>query len=384
LALLVAKCVFVVVLFVGILTPLASWIESRQGALMQDRIGANRAGVAGITAFGLLQPLSDLIKLLSKENLVPAGTNRLLHGLAPLTAIVPAIAMFAVIPYGGVYALGSTQLSLVGADIDWGLLYIFALGGLATLGPLLAGWTSGGTGSRLGGVRSAAQTVSYGVAMGLAIVGVLMVFGTLKLTEMAAVQDSTLRIAGFLDAFEVAVPEWASRFPFTLPNWGIVLQPVGFVLFLPCMMAASGQPPFDLGRADEELAGGYATEYSGMRLGLFEFAERVQVVAIAGLMTSLFLGGWSVPWLSTGTIVGAISPLLGEAFATLLCMVVHVASFLAKLVAMIWLQMLIRWSLPRFRYDQLMNLCWKVIVPLSIANIFATAVVLLLLLRGPV
>ncbi len=158
-----------------------------------------------------------------------------------------------------------------------------------------------------------------------------------------------------------------------------MLQPLGFVLFLTCSMAKNKRPPFDLPEAGSELVAGYLTEYSGMRLGLFYLAEFVEVAVIAGLMTVLFFGGWALPWLSTNTIIGAIAPLLGEAFANIVCLLAQVAMFLTKVAGMIWLQMLIRWTLPRFRYDQLMDLCWKVILPLSIANIFATAFALLLL-----
>ena len=375
-----AKCLFVIALVVGVFAPLMTWTERKQSAVMQDRIGANRADIGGITVIGLLHPLSDVIKLLTKEDVVPAGANRVLHALAPMIAVVPAIAAFAVIPYGGVYTIGETTVSLVAADIDWGLLYVFALGSLATYGAVLAGWASNNNWSMLGGVRASAQMISYEVTMGLSVVGVFMVFGTLKLTDMAIAQDSTIRLLGFVEAFGWAVlPEWALRFPFTLPNWGIVLQPLGFVMFLTCVMAENKRPPFDLPEAESELIAGYFTEYSGMRFGLFYMAEFIEVVVIAGLMVALFLGGWALPWLSTETIIGAISPMLGEAVATILCMLLHVTTFIAKLVVMIWLQMLIRWSLPRFRYDQVMDLCWKVMLPLSIANIFATAALLLVL-----
>ena len=377
--LVAAKCLFVVVLVVGVCVPLLAWVDRKQSALMQDRIGGNRAAIGGVTLIGLFHPLADFVKLLTKEDVVPAGANRVLHALAPMIAVVPAIAAFAVIPYGGVYTFGRSTVSLVAADIDWGVLYIFALGSIATYGAVLAGWSSNNNWSLMGGVRAIAQMISYEVTMGLSIVGIFMVFGTLKLTDMAAAQDSTIRIMGFVEVFGWILPEWASRFPFTLPNWGIVLQPLGFVMFLTCSMARNKRPPFDLPEAGSELVAGYLTEYSGMRFGLFRLAELVEIAVIAGLTTSLFLGGWTVPWLSTDRIIAAIAPLLGEAFANVACLLAQVAMFIAKVVGMIWLQMLIRWSLPRFRYDQLMNLCWKVLLPLSIANIFATAGVLLLL-----
>ena len=374
-----AKCLFVVLLVVGVFAPLLAWVERKQSALMQDRIGANRADIAGITLIGLFHPLADFIKLSAKEDFVPAGANRVLHALAPIIAVVPAIAAFAVIPFGGVYNFGNSSVSLVAADIDWGLLYIFALGSIATYGTVLAGWSSNNNWSLLGAVRGTAQLISYQVPLGLSAVGIFMVFGTLKLTEMAVAQDTTIRLLGFVEAFGGMLPGWASRFPLTVPHWGIVLQPLGFVLFLTCAMAANKRPPFDLPEAGSELVAGYLTEYSGMRFGLFYLSEFIQVAVVAGLMTSLFLGGWAVPWLSTDTIIGAIAPLFGEAFANIACMLIHLSMFIAKVMVMIWLQMLIRWSLPRFRYDQLMDLCWKLILPLSLANIFATAFGLLLL-----
>ena len=173
------------------------------------------------------------------------------------------------------------------------------------------------------------------------------------------------------------VPEALSALSF--PRWGIILNPLAFVLFLTCIMAENKRPPFDLPESDSELVAGYFTEYSGMRFGLFYISEFIQVVVVAGLVTALFLGGWSLPWLSQSSFIDALSPFFGDGLATILCMLLHVLSFFAKVVGMIWLQMLIRWSLPRFRYDQVMDLCWKVILPLSLANIFVTAFALLAL-----
>jgi len=379
LLLVAAKCLFVVAMVVGVCVPFLAWLDRKQGALMQDRVGGNRAASGGVTLMGLLDPLADLVKVPTKEHVVPTGANRVIHTLAPLIAVVPAVAAFAVIPYGGVYTFGRSTVSLVVADIDWGVFYIFALGSIAAYGAVLAGWSSNNHGSLLSGVRAAAQTISYEVTMGLSIVGIFMLFGTLKLTDIAAAQDSTVRILGFVEAFGWILPEWASRFPFTFPNWGIVLQPIGFVMFLTCSMARNRRPPFELSEAGSGLGAGYLTEYAGMRFALFRLAEFVEMAVIAGLTTSLFLGGWTVPWLSTDQIIGLIAPLLGDGFANAVCLLAQVAMFTAKVAGMIWLQMRIRWSLPRFRYDQLMNLCWKVILPLSIVNIFATAGVLVLL-----
>jgi NADH-quinone oxidoreductase subunit H len=204
-----------------------------------------------------------------------------------------------------------------------------------------------------------------------------MVFGTLKLTDMAIAQDQTFALFGFVRVLGIEAPAFLDSV--RLPYWGIFLQPLAFVLFLTCIMAENKRPPFDLPESESELVAGYFTEYSGMRFGLFYMAEFIQVVVVAGLMTVIFLGGWAIPWLSQETIIGLIEPAFGRGLATILCMVVHVSTFLVKVVAMIWFQMLIRWTLPRFRYDQLMDLCWKIILPLSLANVFVTALVLLAL-----
>jgi NADH-quinone oxidoreductase subunit H len=371
--LVLAKTLFILLVVMLVFAPLITWVERKQSALMQDRIGANRADFAGMTFLGLLHPLADVLKLLTKENVVPASANRFLHGLAPVIAAVPAVIAFAVIPYGGVYELGGTRVSLVAADIDWGVLYVLAIGSLATYGAVLAGWSSHSNWSLLGGVRTTAQMISYEVTMGLSLVGIFMVFGTLKLSDMAVAQDSTFRVFGFLDLLPWLGDSTAWLSALHLPRWGIFLQPLAFLMFLTCIMAENKRPPFDLPEAESELVAGYMTEYSGMRFGLFYMSEFVSVVVIAGLCTSLFLGGWSIPYLPQQTIIDGVASFFGTGFATVLCMLLHVLAFFAKVAAMIWLQMLIRWSFPRFRYDQVMDLCWKVILPLSLVNVFATA-----------
>jgi NADH-quinone oxidoreductase subunit H len=362
---------------VGALAPVITWIERKQSAVMQDRIGANRADVAGITVLGLLHPLADVFKLLTKEDLVPTGANRFLHGLAPIIAAIPALIAFAVIPYGGVYSFDDYKLSLVAADPDWGLLYIFAIGSIATYGSVLAGWASNNNWSLLGGLRVSAQMISYEVTMGLSVVGVFMVFGTLKLTDMAIAQDHTLRLLGFLDVlFGIPVPAWLAWI--RVPAWGVFYQPLAFILFLAAIMAENKRPPFDMPEGESEIIAGYHLEYSGMRFGLFYMSEFIEIVVIGGLVATIFLGGWAVPFLSQETIIGTISGAFNRDFATALCMIVHFATFMLKVIVMIWLQMALRWTLPRFRYDQVMDLCWKIILPLSIVNIFVTGAVLLL------
>jgi NADH-quinone oxidoreductase subunit H len=375
------KAVFILLVIVAGLAPVITWIERKQSAVMQDRIGANRADVGGFTVLGLLHPLADVIKLLTKEDVVPYGANRIMHLVAPIIAAVPAVVAYAVIPFGGVYTFSGHTISLVVANPDWGLLYIFAIGSLATYGVVMAGWASNNNWSLLGGLRASAQMISYEVTMGLSVVGIFMVFQTLQLQNMVLAQDGVIRLLGFLELFGLTLPGWLSGFPFTIPAWGIFYQPLGFIMFLTCIMAENKRPPFDTPEGESELIAGYFLEYSGMRFGLFFMSEFIEVVVIAGIVATLFLGGWAVPWLSTETIIGGISGLFNREFATGLCAIIHFHVFMAKVIVMIWLQMALRWTLPRFRYDQVMDLCWKIILPLSIVNILVTGAVILLV-RG--
>jgi len=378
----VIKSLFILLVVVAAIAPVITWIERKQSAVMQDRIGANRADISGITVLGLLHPLADVIKLLSKEDVVPQGANRVMHLIAPLVAAVPAVIAYAVIPFGGVYTFGERTISLVAANPDWGLLYIFAIGSIATYGTVMAGWSSNNNWSLLGGLRASAQMISYEVTMGLSVVGIFMVFQTLKLQDMCLAQDTTFRVFGFLQhLLGVSVPHWLDWV--RLPAWGLFYQPLGFIMFLTTIMAENKRPPFDLPEGESELIAGYFIEYSGMRFGLFFMSEFIEVVVIAGLITALFLGGWSIPYLSTQTIVGSIGPVFNEGFANGLAIILHFATFMLKVVVMIWVQMLLRWTLPRFRYDQVMDLCWKIILPLSIANIFVTGFVILLVKGTP-
>jgi NADH-quinone oxidoreductase subunit H len=375
----IIKMLFIVLVMMGAFLPLITWVERKQAAIMQDRVGANRADLFGIRAIGLLHPAADVLKLLTKEDVVPRGANRVLHAIAPVIALVPGIVTLAVVPFGGVYQFGERTLSLVVADIDWGMLYVFAVGSIATYGAVIAGWASNNNWGLLGSMRASSQMISYEVTMGLSLVGVFMAFGTLRLPEMAIAQDHTFRLLGFLPLFGLVdhLPAWLDWI--RLPAWGIFLQPLAFILFLTCIMAENKRPPFDSPEGESEIIAGYHMEYSGMRFGLFYTAEFLEVPVIGALVATLFLGGWAVPYLSQATIIGAITPVFGVGFATGFCLVVHVVTFLVKVVVMVWFQMLIRWTLPRMRYDQVMDLCWKIILPLSIANLLVTAVVILVI-----
>jgi NADH-quinone oxidoreductase subunit H len=374
----IGKILFILLVVMAGFLPMITWVERKQSAVMQDRVGANRADIAGITVLGLLHPLADVFKLFAKEDFVPQGANRVMHLLAPVIALVPAIITLAVVPFGGVYDFGGAKpLSLVIADVDWGLLYVFAVGSLAAYGTVISGWASNNNWALLGSLRASAQMISYEVTMGLSIVGLFMCFQTLSLQEMSIAQDSSFRMLGFLEHFGLVetLPGWLSWL--RLPTWGIFLQPLGFIMFLTCIMAENKRPPFDLPEAESELVAGYHLEYSGMRWGLFYTAEFLEVPVIGCLVAAAFLGGWSIPYLDTQTLISAVAGTFGEGFATGVAVVAQVSAFFVKVIVMIWLQMLIRWSLPRFRYDQVMDLCWKIMLPLSLANIFVTGVAIL-------
>ena len=346
-----AKILFIIGLTVGFFAPVLTWVERKQSAIMQDRIGANRADIMGFTALGLFHAIADAIKMFTKEDFVPQGANRFLHTLSPIIAVIPAILTFAVVPFGGQYELWGTNVNLVISDLDVGLLFVFAIASIATYGYVIAGWASNNNWSLLGSMRTASQMISYEVTMGLTIVGVLMVYGTLKLTEIGAAQEDFL-------------------------NWGFFLQPVGFFMFLAASIAENKRIPFDAPEAESELVAGYFTEYSGLKFGMFFMSEFIEMVTIGAIVTILFFGAWHIPFLSSATLLSWLD-FLGTNWATLALMLIHIGVFFAKVIFFIWFQMTIRWTLPRFRYDQSMKLGWKILLPLSLANILITGLVIL-------
>ena len=347
-----AKVLFIVGLTVGFFAPVLTWVERKQSAIMQDRIGANRADIMGFTALGLFHAIADAIKMFTKEDFIPQGANRFLHTLSPIIALIPAILTFAVVPFGGQYELWGTKINLVISDLDVGLLFVFAIASIATYGYVIAGWASNNNWSLLGSMRTASQMISYEVTMGLTIVGVLMVYGTMKLTEIGAAQEDFL-------------------------NWGFFLQPVGFFMFLAASIAENKRIPFDAPEAESELVAGYFTEYSGLKFGMFFMSEFIEMVTIGAIVTILFFGAWHIPFLSSATLLSWLD-FLGTNWATLALMLIHIGVFFAKVIFFIWFQMTIRWTLPRFRYDQIMKLGWKILLPLSLANILITGLVILI------
>tara|TARA_B100000686_G_C16748220_1_gene950821 strand:- start:676 stop:1746 length:1071 start_codon:yes stop_codon:yes gene_type:complete len=346
------KILFVLGVTVGFFAPILTWVERKQSAIMQDRIGANRADILGLRALGLFHIMADGLKMFTKEDFIPQGANPILHTLSPIIALIPAILTFAVVPFGGVYEIFDTRVNLVIADLDVGLLFVFAIASIATYGYVIAGWSSNNNWSLLGSMRTSAQMISYEVTMGLTIIGVLMVYGSMKLTDIGAQQEDFLR-------------------------WGVFLQPLGFVMFFAASIAENKRIPFDNPEAESELVAGYFTEYSGLKFGMFFMAEFIEMVTIAAIVTILFFGAWHIPFISTATMLSFFD-ILGSSGANIIVMLIHVGIFFAKVVIFIWVQMTIRWTLPRFRYDQIMKLGWKILLPLSLANILVTGIVIII------
>jgi NADH-quinone oxidoreductase subunit H len=370
--------VFLFALVLLVFAPIMTWVERKQSALMQDRIGANRASILGFKALGLIHPLADVIKMITKEDTVPTGAHRLLHLVSPFIAVAPAIISFAVIPYGGTYEMWGTHASLCVADLDYGVLFIFAIGSIATYGSMLAGWAGNNNWGMLGSIRVSAQMISYEVALGISVVGLFMIFGTLRLTEMGVLQQETFRLFGFAEhlGWVAQGTPWVDWI--RIPMWGLVLQPLPFFMFLTALMAENKRAPFDTPEGESEIVAGYFIEYSGMKFGLYMMGEWIEVVVISALLTAMFLGGWSIPWLPEARIISFLTPLVGDNMANVAAMVLAVHVFLIKVVALIFFQMLIRWSMPRFRYDQVMNLGWKILLPLSLANVVLTGLGILI------
>ncbi len=313
----------VIVVVLAVLTGCAysTWLERKLVGHFQHRIGPNVAG-----PFGLLQPIADAIKLVFKEDIVPNNVERITYALAPIVVFIPALLSFAVVPFGDKVTMFGYQIDMVISDLDIGVLFVFAVTSLGVYGIVLAGWSSGSKYSLLGGVRSSAQMISYEVAYGLSIIGVLVIAGTLSMKELVAQQSS------FFD-------------------WFIFRQPVGFVLYVICAIAETNRAPFDLPEAESELVAGYHTEYSSMRFAMFFIGEYANMLAVSCVATTIFLGGWQGPLLP---------PIIWFA--------IKVALFMSFYI---WL----RATLPRLRYDQLMNFGWKVLFPLALLNVMVTALI---------
>lgn len=335
------------------------WIERKGSAVLQDRIGANRAAIFGRLPFnlGIVNTLvADPIKLFTKEDFVPPGADKLLHTLAPGIGLVPLLVTFIVIPFGDVLLIGGREITLQAAQLNVGVLYILAMVSLSVYGVVLAGWASNNRWALLGGIRGSAQMISYEIPLGLALIGIVLVFGSLDLQEIARAQGAL--IGGWL------------------PAWGIVYQPAACLILLAAGIAESKRTPFDLPEAEPELISGYFTEYSGAKQAMFMLEDFVEVIIVAALVTTLFFGGWQVPYLLRDGFHFPWGGRLG--LPSLVVTLLQVGAFTLKVLFFCWLQIMIRWTLPRFRYDQLIGLGWKMLLPLSLANVMLTALVILL------
>jgi NADH-quinone oxidoreductase subunit H len=340
--------------FVLSVAALLGWVERKQSAIMQDRIGANRAAIFGVRALGLFHPLADTLKMLAKEDFRPARADRLLFELAPFVSVFFALVAFASIPFGDTLQVAGRSVPLQAVTLNVGILYVFAMLSLGVYGVVMAGWSSANNFALLGGQRAAALMISAEIAIGASIVGVIMIHGSLNLMEIVRGQGQLL---------------WG-----WLPAWGILTQPLAFVLFVTAGIAATKRIPFDMPEGESEIIG-YFVEYSGMKFGMFLMTDMVETIVLAGLSTSLFLGGWQIPYLVAdgfrfpwGAVI-ALPPLVVT--------VLQVGAFMTKVAVVIFVLMLIRWTLPRFRYDQAMRLGWLGLFPLSIANIVLTGLVLI-------
>jgi len=360
---LLIKFVLAGIVFFGVLNfaGFHTWVERKQSALIQDRIGANRADIFGFRLLGLFHGIADAIKMFTKEDIVPEGANKTLHILAPLFSVFFALVAFAAIPFGPPLNLWGVEepIKLQVASIDVALLYIFAMLSLGVYGVILGGFASHNNYSILGGLRAMAQMISYEIALGVAVIGVIMVYGTLDLSLLVEKQGQM--IGGWI------------------PFWGIVAQPVAFIVFLTAALAETKRAPFDLPEAESEIIG-YFVEYSGMKFGMFFLTDFLETIMVACLATTLFFGGWQVPWLFgdfENNLFGFQFPWGAELLVSnWVYVLLGVMSFSIKVVVFCFVFMQIRWTLPRFRYDQLMTLGWKGLFPIAVVNVVVTAVVL--------
>ncbi len=382
------KWLFLVLVLVMPLASLLTWAERRQSAMMQDRLGPNRANIGPIKLKGILHFVADALKMIFKEDFIPANVHKGLFTLAPILALAPVFIAFAIIPFGPTvfphlitevidpFKLATTPGAPEFADairmqmfsIDFGLIFYFAVLTLANYGGTIAGWASYNKWALLGGLRSSSQMMSYEVAMGLALMGAFVVTGSLEPGWIAA---------------HGANPNLSPANPL---NWLWLWQPLGFLLFFTAAIAETKRAPFDIPEGEPEIIG-YFVEYSGMRWGMFFLAEFIEIVFISSVITTVFFGGWQVPFLDPdgfrigGTIDAATHASVGGWFLPIphgLVALMQVGAFGLKVILLCSFQLLVRWTLPRFRADQLMNLGWKLLLPLSLANIMLTALVKLI------
>ncbi len=349
---LLVKVIFLT-LFLLPIVPTMVWVERRGSALMQNRLGPNRVGPLGI-----LQSLADVVKMMFKEDPVPGHVEARFYVLAPLIAIIPAFMTFAVLPFAGPMAWQGHWLRFQVADqLDIGVLYCFAIASLGVYGVMMAGWASNNKYALMGSLRSSSQMISYELAMGLAVAAVVVLYASLKPEEMVAAQAAPLL-------------QWGS---WVLPRWGIFLQPVGFLIFLITAFAETNRLPFDLPEGESELVAGYHIEYGSMKFALFMMSEYLNMTTASGLLTTFYFGGWQLLPGQQSTL-SLLQHLLGlsATASDVLRVLFQMSAFTTKLAFFMWFFVWVRWTLPRFRYDQLMALGWKTLLPLSFVNLLVT------------
>ena len=347
---------------------LLTWVERKQAAVMSDRIGANRAYVrlpftqVKLVWLGLFHGIADGIKMLVKEDFKPRTHDWYAYAVAPWVVFTPVLLVFAVVPFGGLLDPGRLVPALADwfggrtypmqiARLDAGLLMVFAFGGMSIIGAMLAGWASANKFSLLGGIRAGSQMISYELVMGLTVLGLILIFGTVDLGSM--VQQQSGLIWGWL------------------PAWGLVYQPFAAVLFMTAAIAENKRIPFDLPEAESELIAGYYTEYSAMKMGLFMFAEFIEIAIIGALFTTLFLGGYNLPYMNDSGFAFPGGATLAMSHGAVVA--TQLVVFLVKVMMVCSFQILVRWSLPRFRYDQVLKFAWKFMLPLALINLVVTA-----------
>jgi NADH-quinone oxidoreductase subunit H len=324
-------------LFFGLnLAGLLGWVERKQSAVLQDRIGANRASIFGFRLLGLFHPLADALKMLTKEDFVPAQVRKPFHTLAPILSLGFALAALAALPFGGVVEVGGRSWNLQPIESEVSLLIALGLLSLGVHGVMMAGYASSSNYGLLGSLRGAAQMISYEVCIAATLAAAAFLYGTLDL--QAAVEAQGRLLGGWL------------------PAWGIFLQPLGFLLFLTAGAAVTKRTPFDVPEGEAEIVG-YHVEYSGMKFGMFLMTDFVESIVICGLVATLYLGGWQVPFVEPTGAWGAV---------------LMVASFTVKVLVLLFVLMQVRWTLPRFRFDQVLDLGWKNVLPLALANLLLT------------
>ncbi len=332
-AFLIEKSILVIVVF-GLTLVIAlysTYAERKVAAFMQDRVGPNRAG-----PFGLLQPLADGVKMFFKEEIIPTQASSALFIAGPSIAIFTACMTSAVIPWGQSLEIFGQTVVLQVADLNIGILYVFGVVSLGVYGIMIGGWASNNKFSLMGAIRAASQNISYEIAMGLSIIALLMVTGTLSMGEIAAQQT------GFA--------------------WNVWYQPLGFLIFLICAFAETNRTPFDLPECETELVGGYHTEYSSLKLGFYLFSEYINMFISSAVLATLYFGGYNFPFMNELGLSQNLITIIGTSF------------LFAKIFFFIFFFMWVRWTIPRFRYDQLMRLGWNILIPLAIANIVLTGI----------